>query len=136
MATWPSPSNATLRGPDRQWRIAAGLVLPLGLAAAPAFLALGDVPLCAFKHLTGVPCPLCGGIRVCAALAHGDLAAAWLQNPGLVPLLGVAALHAAWLTVEAVRGQSLGTPRGLVWAWWLAGAGLLATWAWRLWAGT
>ena len=33
MATWPSTSKATLRGADRQWRFATGLVLPLGLAA-------------------------------------------------------------------------------------------------------
>ena len=135
MTTWLSPSKNPLSGADRQWRMAVGLALPLGLAAAPAFLALGDVPLCAFKHLTGVPCPLCGGIRTVAALAQGDLASAWLQNPGLVPLLGVAALHAVWLTAEAIRGQRLATPRGLVWAWQFAVAGQLGSWVWRLWAG-
>lgn len=135
MATWLSISKETLRGPDRQWRVAIGLVLPLGLVAAPAFLALGDVPLCAFKHLTGVPCPLCGGIRACAALAQGDFASAWQLNAGLLPLLGVVALHTVLLMVEAIQGQRIGTPRALVVAWQLAGAGLLASWAWRLWAG-
>ena len=71
--------------------MAAGALLPLGVAAAPAFLALGDLPLCAFKHLTGVDCPLCGGIRTCAALAQGDFYAAWQTNPGLLPLLALAA---------------------------------------------
>jgi hypothetical protein len=132
MAIWPSPTEPALSRADRQWRAATVLVLPLGLLAAPAFLALGDVPLCAFKHLTGVPCPLCGGIRVCAALAQGDLAGAWMQNPGLVPLLGVAAFHTLWLTAEALSAKRLGTPRGLVIAWQLAGAGLFASWAWRL----
>jgi hypothetical protein len=115
--------------------MAVGLVLPMGMLAAPAFLALGDVPLCAFKHLTGVPCPLCGGIRACAALAQGDFASAWLLNAGLLPLLGVAAVHAALLVVEAIRGQRLPTPPALPLAWKLAGVGLLTAWAWRLWTG-
>lgn len=117
--------------------MAAGSVLPLGVVAAPAFLALGDVPLCAFKHLTGVPCPLCGGIRVCAALAQGDFASAWQLNAGLLPLLGLAAMHSVLLVVEAVQGQRtrIVAPRTLQRAWQLAGAGLLSSWGWRLWMG-
>ena len=132
MAAWQSTSDARLTGPDRQWRAAVGLVLPAAALAAPAFLALGDVPLCAFKHLTGVPCPLCGGIRTCAALAQGDLAAAWQYNPGLVLMLAVAAVHMALLTVEAVRGHRIGTPPALKLAWKCAGASLLVSWAWRV----
>ena len=137
MATWPSTSKETLRGADRQWRVATSLVLPLGLVTAPAFLALGDVPLCAFKHLSGLPCPLCGGIRACAALAQGDFASAWQLNAGLLPLLGVAAVHSVLLTIEALRGQRIGivSPRTLLLAWQLAGAGLLTSWGWRLWVG-
>jgi len=118
--------------PERQWRLAAGLILPTGVLLAPAFLRLGDVPLCAFKHLTGVPCPLCGGIRACAALAQGEVAAAWLLNPGLLPLLVVAALHSALLLVEAASGRKLGAPPALVLAWKVAGAGLLLSWLVRL----
>ena len=118
--------------PERQWRLGAGLILPTGVLVAPAFLALGDVPLCAFKHLTGAPCPLCGGIRACAALAQGDVAAAWLLNPGLLPLLVVAALHSALLLVEAASGRKLGAPPALVLAWKVAGAGLLLSWLVRL----
>jgi len=118
--------------PERQWRLGAGLILPTGVLVAPAFLALGDVPLCAFKHLTGAPCPLCGGIRACAALAQGDVAAAWLLNPGLLPLLVVAALHSSLLLVEAVSGRKLGAPPALVLAWKVAGAGLLLSWLVRL----
>ena len=136
MLRWPSISNTRLTGAERQWRAVLGLALPLSLVAAPAFLTLGDVPLCAFKHFTGVPCPLCGGIRTCAALAQGDLAGAWLQNPGLVPLLGVAAVHAAYLAVEALSGQKFGTPRALVLAWQFAGTGLLVSWAWRALTGS
>jgi hypothetical protein len=117
--------------------MAVGSVLPLGVVAAPAFLALGDVSLCAFKHLTGVPCPLCGGIRVCAALAQGDFVSAWQLNAGLLPLLGLAALHSVLLMVEAVKGQRtrIVELRALLLAWQLAGAGLLVSWGWRLWMG-
>jgi len=118
--------------PERQWRLAAGLIQPTSVLLAPAFLRLGDVPLCAFKHLTGVPCPLCGGIRACAALAQGDVAAAWLLNPGLLPLLVVAALHSVLLLVEAASGRKLGAPPALVLAWKVAGAGLLLSWLVRL----
>lgn len=137
MANWLSTSKDALSGVGRQWRIAVSSVLPLGVVAAPAFLALGDVSLCTFKHLTGVPCPLCGGIRVCAALARGDFASAWQLNAGLLPLLGLAALHSVLLMVEAVQGQRTGifAPRALLLAWQLAGAGLLASWGWRLWMG-
>src|SRR5476649_1552885 len=97
------------------------LLLPVGIGVAPSFRSLGDVPVCAFKHLTGMPCPLCGGIRVCAALAQGDVSAAVLLNPGLLPLLSVAALHSCLLLTEALSGRRLGTPRALTLAWKLAG---------------
>ncbi|MEI8158592.1 MAG: DUF2752 domain-containing protein [Burkholderiales bacterium] len=137
MANWLSTSKAALSGADRKWRLAVGSVLPLGVVIAPAFLALGDVSLCAFKHLTGVPCPLCGGIRVCAALAQGDFSSAWHLNAGLLVLLCVAAMHSVLLMVEAVQGQRtrIAAPRALLLAWQLVGAGLLASWGWHLCTG-
>ena len=89
MAAPSVPEGTALASADRPWRLAIGLMLPIGVALAPRFLALGDIPLCAFKHLTGVPCPLCGGIRACAALAQGDVASALLINPGLLPVLAL-----------------------------------------------
>ena len=138
METWLSTSKSALSGADRKWRLAVGSVLPLGLTVAPSFLALGDASLCAFKHLSGVPCPLCGGIRVCAALAQGDFASAWQLNAGLLPLLCLAGMHSVLVMVEAVRGQRtrIVSPRALQLAWQLAGAGLLTHWGWRLWLGT
>ena len=117
-----------LGAPLRQWRAALGLLLPLGIGVAPTVLSLGHLPLCAFKHLTGLPCPLCGGIRTCAALAQGDLSAAFLLNPGLLPLLAVAALHSGVLLLEAISGRQLGPPRALALAWKLAGTTLMISW--------
>ncbi len=115
----------------RQWRAGVSLFLPLAVAVAPAVSSLG-VSLCAFRHLTGVPCPLCGGTRVCAALAQGDVASAWQLNPGLLVLLAVAALHGGLLLAEAISGRELGPPRALVLAWQLAGGFWLVSWAWQL----
>ena len=125
------PEDTRLTAAQRQWRSALCLLLPLGMGAAPAFLSLGDVPLCAFRHLTGVPCPLCGGIRVCAALAQGDVAAALQLNPGLLPVLAVATLHSGLLLAESLSGHRLGPPRGLALAWKLAGGILMFAWLLR-----
>lgn len=116
---------------ERQWRAGVSLVLPAALGFAPKLAALG-LPLCAFKHLTGVPCPLCGGTRVCAALAQGDVAAALQLNPGLLPVLALAALHSGLLLTEALSGRALGSPWALTLAWKLAGGFWLTSWLWRV----
>jgi len=126
------PEVETLSDADRQWRSVVVLGWPLALGIAPVLVALGDVPLCAFRQLTGRPCPLCGGTRACAALAEGNLLVAWQANPGLLPLLAIAAAHSVQLAHEAWTGRSwtrwrIGpTP-------WLAGtAFLLGSWGLRL----
>ena len=117
--------------PERQWRAGVSLVLPAALGLAPKLAALG-LPLCAFKHLTGITCPLCGGTRVCAALAQGDVAVALQLNSGLLPVLALAALHSGLLLTEALSGRALGPPRALALAWKLAGGFWLASWLWRV----
>ena len=134
MAVPSVPEGTALVSADRPWRLAIGLLLPAGVVLAPRFLALGNIPLCAFKHLTGVPCPLCGGIRACAALAQGDVAVAWLLNPGLMPVLALAALHSGLLVAQAVSGRRLLTPGALTRAWQWAGATLVFFWLLRLYA--
>jgi hypothetical protein len=107
----------------------------LALGAAPFLVRLGDVPLCAFRLSSGRPCPLCGGTRACAALVEGNLAAAWQSNPGLLPVLAVAAAHTVQLAREAWTGRA--SP-SMAWAvpWRVAGAFLLAAWFARLLAGS
>jgi hypothetical protein len=126
------PEITVLSRPERQWRAAFVLGWPLALGAAPFLLSLGDLPLCAFRALSGFPCPLCGGIHACVGLLHGDLAAAWQANPGILFLLAVAALHAAWLAREALAGRSFGGQRFWSSAWASGGAVLLAAWMLRL----
>jgi hypothetical protein len=121
-----------LSPPDRQWRAALTLGWPLVLGGAPWLLSLGNIPLCAFRELTGQPCPLCGGTRTCAALVQGNFAAAWELNPGLVVLLAIAAVHGIQLAIEAWSGKRL-IP-STVWTrlWAVGGSFLLVTWVARL----
>jgi len=116
---------------ERRWRAGVSLLTPTAIALAPKVAALG-VSLCAFQHLTGVPCPLCGGTRVCAALANGDLSVAMQLNPGLLPVLGLAMLHSLLLLAECLSGRSLAKRRSLLRAWQWAGGFLLGTWLLRV----
>jgi len=126
-----SNSYQRLQPLERRWRAGVSLLTPAAIALAPKVAALG-VPLCAFRHLTGVPCPLCGGTRICAALAHGDVSVALQLNPGLLPVLGLAALHSLLLLAEATTGRKLADDRSLLRAWQLAGGFLLSTWVLRV----
>lgn len=126
------PEEIALGDPERQWRAAIGLGWPLALGAAPLLVSQGAPVLCLFRQFSGQPCPLCGGTHACAALVTGDLAAAWQANPGLLPLLAVAAVHTVLLAREALAGRRFGTPRWLPWAWAGSGAALLGTWGLRL----
>jgi hypothetical protein len=121
-----------LSPPERQWRSALVLGWPLALLGAPAVLSLGELPLCGFKHLTGVPCPLCGGTRACAALVDGNLLAAWQANPGLLVLLAIAAAHSVQLGIEAWTGRRVQRWRMGPDAWRAGVVVLMAGWVLRL----
>jgi hypothetical protein len=65
---------------------------PLGLVFASCAAALGGAvsllhldrlpfTLCAFKQLTGLPCPTCGSTRALGQLALFDLGSAFAMNP-------------------------------------------------------
>ena len=62
------------------------------------------VPVCQFRNLTGVPCPLCGGTRAMRSIADLDPLAAVQLNP-LVFLTGVTViLWALFSLAERVLG--------------------------------
>lgn len=66
----------------------------------------GHFPPCPLKALTGLDCPLCGGLRATHSLLHGDAAAAMDHNAltTLFVLPVTMVLLIAW-TVQRWRGK-------------------------------
>lgn len=126
-----TPAHGLLSPGERQWRAVLTLGWPLALGAAPVLLR-ANLSLCAFRHVTGLPCPLCGGTHACAALAQGDFMAAWQANPGLMPLTALAAGATLQLAWEAWRGQRVLRWRIRPGAWWAGALFLMGAWALRL----
>jgi hypothetical protein len=54
-------------------------LLAIGAARIPQIITLP--PSCAFKGLTGIPCPTCGSTRAVLHLSHGDILASLVFNP-------------------------------------------------------
>lgn len=125
------------RGPLLLW-------LAAGAAAAAVFFGVGwglpnglGFSVCAFKAITGIPCPGCGLTRAMAALARGELILSLHFHP-FAPLFAAQAA-ALWVAIGAsiVRHRPFNIPSRLVGhliAW--QGAALLALWIGRLATGT
>jgi hypothetical protein len=64
-----------------EFGIIYGGIALLALAAAWVPQVAVYAPDCAFKGLTGVPCPTCGTTRSLIQLSHGNIAAAFFMNP-------------------------------------------------------
>ena len=88
----PAPVIPSSRTPGRLagFGLLALSLIPLA-AASRLSEATRPLVLCGLKALTGLPCPLCGGIRATAALARGAPLEAFLWNPAAV------LLHAGFL---------------------------------------
>lgn len=67
----------------------------------------GDAPssLCAFRQVTGIPCPGCGMGRATLALFRGDLAAAWSYHILVVPFTAAVGLAVMGLAADLWRGD-------------------------------
>jgi hypothetical protein len=90
--------------------VVAALLLHPVVPRSGAHLAIDGVPLpgvCAFRDVTGIPCPGCGLTRSWVALLHGDLAWSLRFHPlgwlVLLYALAQATRHGAWLAVARVR---------------------------------
>ena len=64
------------------------------------------VPGCAFKALTGLDCPGCGGTRAVHALLHGDIANAINHNVLAVIAIVVGVIWLAWNSIAPRFGRS------------------------------
>ena len=70
------------RTPGRiEFGIIYGSIALLALCAARLPSIITFSPSCAFKGLTGIPCPTCGSTRAVLHLSHGDFLAALVFNP-------------------------------------------------------
>lgn len=101
--------NSTFAAPARsnlswKWRLLPGAVAAVLLAALQfvpvrADGSIGGVgDICPFRHLTGLPCPLCGMTRSLLCFFQGDWHASLLWHP-LGPLLGIGVVSGfcAWI---------------------------------------
>ena len=124
MTTEAGARGGTALSASRLGRVRAPLLAAGGLLAATALVAAvdphrpGHYPLCPFRAMTGLDCPLCGSLRATHDLAHGQVVTAASENVLLVlaaPLLAVGWL--LWLrrswsggrtgVVATTRGQLL-----------------------------
>jgi uncharacterized protein DUF2752 len=107
--------------------LAAGRLVPLDGTAVD-----GPELVCPFRAATGLPCPLCGGTRAIALLAHGDgrflsYGAVWALIALIAAVAGVVGLAVAGIR----RGRS--RPRLEPRAWLAASAAVVAVaWAYAL----
>ncbi|MCP2266765.1 DUF2752 domain-containing protein [Promicromonospora thailandica] len=115
--------------PARRRALRAPLLTGGAVAAATLVLAVrdphvrGSYGFCPLLELTGLACPLCGGLRATHDLAHLDLAGAWSANAlWTVAAPVVVALWVAWL-VTAARGRPVRGPSATA-AWVTLGVAL------------
>jgi hypothetical protein len=96
----------------------------VGLIGAAAVWPLVPHPYiaCPLRSTTGIPCPLCGMTRACAAAVHGHLATSVAFNPA-----GVLLVFAA--IVAVVRPQLLTRVSVPMWVVVIAFA---AMWVWNI----
>jgi len=108
--------------PTRPDAIARAEAAPYRLAAAAALAGAIDVvgnpsrthvPLCPLHALTGLWCPLCGGLRAVHALSRGHIQSALHDNAMLVLALPViVALWAQWAARTRTGRAPRRWPRG------------------------
>ena len=116
----PAVARATSRAarPLRAPIVSAAVtVAATALVAVHSPYASGSYGYCPLHALTGLWCPMCGGLRATHDLAHGDVAAAWGMNPLWVVLVPfVVGGWALWL-VRSWQGRPMPTvPRAARWA--------------------
>ena len=85
--TTTTPAQHATR--TRAW-LAAGLVVAGTATDVAIDPSRTHIPLCPFHSISGAWCPLCGGLRAVASLAHGDIPAALHDNILVVAAIPVA----------------------------------------------
>ena len=88
--------NRSVRSWPKEWVLLAAVA---GLFTAGRLLPYFPwrLPVCGWRMLTGLPCPLCGSTRCAIAWSHGRVAEAFALNP-LAAIAGLALL--LWLALK------------------------------------
>lgn len=107
----PERGRLRTRWPGAAW--AVGGVASAGLLLARDPNVPGAYGFCPLQAVTGLDCPLCGGLRGTHALLHGDVGAA-LDFNVLLPVFLVAG---GALAVGAARRRPLAASRGARLMW-------------------
>lgn len=83
------------------WAVLAAAVValkPLWLKLAPA------LPVCAFRSITGIPCPTCGTTHAAVALLHGRILEGFSDNPlaalAMLAFLAGGVLAPVWAAMQ------------------------------------
>ncbi len=88
------------------WQAGAMAAVLVGARLADASRPL-PFEVCAFKHLTGLPCPTCGLTRALCHAVRGDWGQSFASHPA-GPLLALALfVWMSWSAAEASRGQPI-----------------------------
>ena len=115
-----------------QWLVAVGSGLILMASALLPFTLIEKIHLCAFRNLTGYPCPFCGLTRAFLMVAHGDVTGAWHLAPLGVPLFALTVLALVWSVAGLMSRRKLTTPIPWRWILPLGAILLLVNWIYRL----
>jgi hypothetical protein len=112
-----------------------GLIGLIGLLVA-RFIPVARLPFwgCAFREITGWPCPGCGLTRVADRISHLNFAGAWDANPlgtiaalGFLATIALSTLHLAFrLPAPSVRLTPVETRAGCV----LVALAVVLNWSW------
>lgn len=90
-----------------EFGIIYGGIALLVLCAARFLPVLEFLPSCAFKDLTGLPCPTCGSTRSIVHLAHGEFLSSLVMNP----LISIGSIGSTFLFLYCILTLAFDKPR-------------------------
>ena len=98
-------STACRSRSDPRWLAAGIAALVLAAALVPLGFVVDAPSICAFRNLTGIPCPGCGLTRSVVATAHLRVGDAFAFHPFGPPLLAGAVVWAGLVFAGGDPGQ-------------------------------
>ena len=63
---------------------------------------VGEISVCFFKRITGIPCPSCGSTRSVLSLLKGDIIGALFWNPFGFILMVILVISPVWILYDVI----------------------------------